>query len=101
MKALHLHLMSQEGDLLETIMVNEFAISEEAFEFSAEDNEEILERVAALYSSVVDLMQERQAHPRRGLMWLKLALGDALLTADQQEGDVVIPVTVRPLQEGA
>lgn len=100
MRALHLHLMSQDGDLLESVMVDEFAISDEPEAFTGEDNEEILKRIAALFSSVLDLMEERQAHPGRGLMWLKLALGDALLTADQQEGDVVLPVTVRPLQEG-
>jgi hypothetical protein len=92
--------MNSHGDELESLILDEFAISEEPVAFSTEDNEAILERVDALYTSVLDLMRERQAHPTQGLMWLKLALGDALLTADQQEGDVVMPVTVRPLREG-
>jgi hypothetical protein len=100
MRALQLCLMNNHGDELETFILDEFTISEEPVAFSAEDNEVILERVDALYTSVLDLMQERQAHPIQGLMWLKLALGDALLTAGQQEGDVVLPVTVRPLREG-
>jgi hypothetical protein len=100
MRAMEIYLMSTDGDVLEAVVMDEFAISEEPVEFSSEDNEAILERVDALYFSVLDLMRERQAHPSQGLMWLKLALGDALLTADQQEGDVVLTVTIRPLREG-
>ena len=100
MKALQICLMSTDGDELEAIVMDEFTIAEEPVEGFDEDNQEILERLDDLYTSLLTLMRERQAHPRRGLMWLKLALGDALLTADQQDGDVILPVTVRPLQEG-
>jgi hypothetical protein len=100
MRALQIRLMSKDGDVLESIVMDEFTITEEPAEVFDEVNEEIIERVDALYTSLLTLMRERQAYPRQGQMWLKLALGDALLTADQQEGDVVLPVIVRPLQEG-
>jgi hypothetical protein len=100
MRALQIHLMNRDGDVLESFVVDEFTIAEEPAEVFDADNQEILERLDDLYTSLLTLIRERQAYPRRGLMWLKLALGDALLTADQQEGDVVLPVTVRPLHEG-
>jgi hypothetical protein len=50
---------------------------------------------------VLALLQERQAAPSHGCIWLKLALGEALLTADETPGEaVVIDVTVRPLTPG-
>jgi hypothetical protein len=100
MKALELRLVSEAGEELETIDLEAFAIAEEADDDPPADNQEILERVAALYASVVDLLAERQVTPKRGLTWLKLTLGKPLLTADQQDGDVVIEVIVRPLGEG-
>ena len=100
MKSLYLRLMSQAGDELDTIAVDEFAIAEEGEEAPAETSQEIIERVAALYTSVLALLRERQAAPTRGRTWCKLALGEALLTADQRDGDVVVEVIVRPLEEG-
>jgi hypothetical protein len=103
MKSLHLCLMSQAGDELETIAVDDFAIAAEPAEIDSEygqDNQEIIERVAALYRSVLALLSQRQAAPMRGITWLKLALGQALLTADQRDGDVLLEVIVRPLREG-
>jgi hypothetical protein len=100
MKALQILLRNQEGDELAAITLDEFTIADDPAEVSDEVNEEILERVDALYTSLLTLLRESQAFPCQGAMWLKLALGDTLITADQQEGDVVLPVTVRPLEEG-
>jgi hypothetical protein len=100
MKALQLRLRSEAGDELDTIDLDAFAIAEEPDDVPLADNEEILERVAALYESVVGLLSERQVAPKRGLTWLKLALGKPLLTADHTDGDVVIEVIVRPRREG-
>jgi hypothetical protein len=99
MKAMHVRLLSQEHDELDTIALDEFAIAEDPEDAPYTGNEEILERVAALYAHVLALLSERQAAPLRGRTWLKLALGEALLTTDQRGGDVVIEVIVRPLKE--
>jgi hypothetical protein len=100
MKAVELRLLSEGGEELETIELEAFAIASEPEDDPPADNEEILTRVAALYESVISLLLERQVAPKRGRTWLKLALGKPLLTADQQDGDVVIEVIVRPLREG-
>jgi hypothetical protein len=102
MKSLHLRLVTEEGDELDSIAVDEFVIAEAWDEFPpGESEEDIIERVDALYRSLLRLLRERQAAPRRGFMWLKLALGEALLTADETPGDdMVVEVTVRPLAEG-
>ena len=102
MKCLHLVLQTEDGDELEAIAVDEFVIAEASDESSLEECEEdIIERVNALYKSLLLLLRERGAAPRKGRMWLKLALGEALLTAGEVEGDAVfVEVPVCPLSEG-
>ena len=100
MKDMELSLMTQNGDHLESLPVNGFAIAEHWEEAPGGTNQEIIERIRALYETVVMLLRERQAVPRQGHTWLKLALGEALLTADELPGDVVLEVIVRPLAEG-
>jgi hypothetical protein len=103
MKTLYVSLMSNEGDELATYAMEDFAIASEPEEADSDeycDNQELIARVAALFDSVLALLNERQAVPQQGTMWVKLALGDVLLTADQIEGDIVLPITVQPLTQG-
>lgn len=101
MKSLYLRLLTTDGDELDSIAVDEFAIAEEWDEdFPTQPQEDIIARVDALFTSLLTLLQERQAAPSRGRTWLKLALGEALLTADCLPEDIVLEVTVRPLGEG-
>jgi hypothetical protein len=102
MRTLNLRLLTSFGDELETIPVDEFTITEEPEELDLEeslDNQAMVERVEELYASVLTLLAERQATPKRGRTWLKLALGEALLTAGQSAGDIVLQVMVRPHEE--
>jgi hypothetical protein len=69
MKTLFLRLMSQAGDELDRIALEDFCIAAEPGEDAVEydqGNQEIIERVAALYTSVLALLRERQAAPKRG-----------------------------------
>jgi hypothetical protein len=103
MRTLQLRLLTSVGDELETIPVDEFTIAEEPEEIALDDgldNQAIVERVEELYTSVLTLLSARQAAPGRGRTWLKLALGEALLTAGEQEGDLVLQIVVRLLEEG-
>ena len=102
MKTLQFRLVTQEGDELESITIDEFVIAEAWEEAPAEESEEdIIARVDALYQRLLWLLRERQSAPSQGRMWLKLALGEALLTAGEVEGDeVFVEVPVCPLAEG-
>jgi hypothetical protein len=103
MRTLQLRLLTSVGDELETIPVEEFTIAEEPEEIALDDgldNQAIVERVEELYTSVLTLLSARQAAPGRGRTWLKLALGEALLTAGESEGDIILQVIVRSVEEG-
>ena len=103
MRTLQLRLLTSVGDELETIPVEEFTIAEEPEEMALDDgldNQAIVERVEELYTSVLTLLSARQAAPGRGRTWLKLALGEALLTAGEREGDIILQVMVRSVEEG-
>jgi hypothetical protein len=102
MKTLHLRLLTEEGDELDSITVEEFVIAEAWEEAPPEESEEdIIARVDSLYQRLLRLLRERQSAPSQGRMWLKLALGEALLTAGEVEGDeVFVEVPVCPLAEG-
>ena len=100
MKPFELRLLTQSGDEIDAVPVEGFAVSEDGEESLGGNNQEIIERVSALYDTVVTLLRERQAEPGRGRTWLKIALGEALLTADEQEGDVLLQIIVRPITEG-
>jgi hypothetical protein len=94
MKDLSLQLVSLEGMEIDCITLDKFGIAEPWDDAPALDNETIMERVEALFESVLTLLRERQAAPHGGVLFLKLALGEALLTADESEGDVVLQVKV-------
>jgi hypothetical protein len=98
MKPIELRLYTQSGDEIESVQLEEFSIAEERDEATGGSNQEILERVSALYDALVTLLWERQAAPIRGNTWLKLILGEALITADEYEGGVVIAVPVRTIE---
>ena len=98
MKTLTMRLVTIEGDELECVPVEEFAIAEAWQETEEADGESITKRVDALYHSLLTLLRERQAAPRQGTMWLKLALGKAILTADESPEDIVLKVMVEPLR---
>ena len=103
MKTMSIRLTNEVGDELDTIEVDNFTIADEPQEIYSEyvpDNQEIIERVEDLYTSVLTLLSERQAVPRQGRTWLKLALGEAVLTADQKDGDIVLQIVVRPFEAG-
>jgi len=101
MRTLNLQLFTDEGDELERIRMDDFPIAEAEWEAPPEQtHEEIAEHARALFAASVTLLRERGGAPLRGLMWLQLALGEAILTAAEQEGDVVVDIVVRPLTEG-
>jgi hypothetical protein len=100
MKSIEMRLYTQSGDEIDAVPLEGFAVSEDGEELLGGNNQEIIERVSALYDTVVTLLQERQAEPGRGRTWLKIALGEALLTADEHDGDVVLQIIVQPLTEG-
>jgi hypothetical protein len=100
MKSIELRLYTQSGDEIESVPLEGFGIVEEWEEPPAGTNQEILEKISALFDTLVSLLRERQAAPIRGHTWLKLTLGEALFTADEYPGDVVIAVPVCPLEEG-
>jgi hypothetical protein len=100
MKPLRVDITAENGDLFESLPLDGFAIAEGREEAPAGTNQDIIERIRDLYDTVVMLLRERQAVPRHGYTWLKLALGEALLTADEQPDDVVLEVIVRSLVEG-
>ena len=94
MKELSIQLVSLEGTELDCVTLDEFGIAEPWDDSPAVDNDTLIERVEALFASVLTLLRERQATPHGGVLFLKLALGEALLTADESEGDVVLQVKV-------
>jgi hypothetical protein len=100
MKAIEMRLYTQSGDEIDAVPLEGFAVSDDQEESPGGNNQEIIERVSALYDTVVTLLRERQAAPGRGRTWLKIALGEALLSADEHDGDVVLQIIVRPLTEG-
>jgi hypothetical protein len=100
MRSINLRPRTRNGDQLEDIPVEGYSIPEEGDEAPGVTNQEIVEQISALYESVVSHLRERQAVPERGHTWLMIALGEALLTADDVPGDVVLEVIVRPLAEG-
>jgi hypothetical protein len=94
MKVLNIQLVSLEGDEIDCVALDEFGIAEPWDEPEDSDTQTVIERVEAMFESVLALLRERQAAPHEGVLRLKLALGEVLLTADEQEGDVVLPVRV-------
>ena len=94
MRELSIQLVSLEGTELDCVTLDEFGIAEPWDDAPAVDNDTLIERVEALFASVLTLLRERQAAPHGGVLFLKLALGEALLTADESEGDVVLQVKV-------
>jgi hypothetical protein len=99
MKELSLQLVSLEGTEIDCVTLDEFGLAEPWDDAPAMDNETIIERVEALFETVLTLLRERQASPHGGVLFLKLALGEALLTADESEGDVVLQVKVETMNE--
>jgi hypothetical protein len=99
MKTLRMCLFSTDGEEIECIALEEFAITEAWDEYEEADDHTIIERVDTLYRSLLRLLRERGAAPSRGRMWLKLALGEALLTADERPEDIELKVIVQPLSE--
>jgi hypothetical protein len=102
MKSLNLRLVDASGDELEFLPVEQFVIAEAWDDIPQADSEDsILDRVEGLYSSLLTLLRERQASPSHGLVWLKITLGEALLSANEMPGEeVVIDVPVSPLTLG-
>jgi hypothetical protein len=99
MKELSIQLVTLEGNEIDCITLDEFGIAEPWDDSPALDNDTIIERVEALYGNVLTHLREREAAPHGGLLWLKLALGEALLTADESEGDIVLQVMVESMSE--
>jgi hypothetical protein len=102
MKALTIQLVTPTGDTVDDVTLDEFGIAEpwdEEEESTPSDATTIIERVEALFESVLALLRDREAALHEGVLWLKLALGEALLTADESEGDVVLQVMVTPTRE--
>ena len=99
MKTLNVRLLTKNGEELETFPLETITVAEE-WDEAPSGNTEVNEHMAALEAELLSLLRERQAAPWRGLMWLKLALGDAILTASSCEGDVVLEIIVRTLAEG-
>jgi hypothetical protein len=99
MKELSIQLVTLEGNEIDCITLDEFGIAESWDDAPSLDNDTIIERVEALFDSVLTHLRERQAAPHGGVLWLKLALGEALLTADESEGDIVLQVKVESMSE--
>ena len=99
MKELRMCLFTTDGEEVECIPVEEFAIAQEWDEYPEADSHTIIARIDALYRSLLALLRERGAAPCQGHMWLKLALGEALLNADESPADIELKVTVQPLSE--
>jgi hypothetical protein len=99
MKTLNVRLISNDGDELETFPLEKITVAEE-WDEAPSGNTQVTEYMADLLAELVSLLRERQAAPWRGLSWLKLALGEAVLTAHEHDGDVVLQIIVRPLTEG-
>jgi hypothetical protein len=99
MKELSIQLVSLEGTELDCITLDEFGIAEPWDDSPAVDNDTLIERVGALFESVLALLRDREASLHEGVLWLKLALGEALLTADEVDGDVVLQVMVTPTRK--
>jgi hypothetical protein len=99
MKTLNVCLITNDGDELETFPLEKITVAE-AWDEAPSGNTQVTEYMADLLAELVTLLRERQAAPGRGLSWLKLALGEAVLTANEQEGDVVVHIIVQPLTEG-
>ena len=99
MKTLNVRLISNDGDELDTFPLEKITVAEE-WDEAPSGNTEVTEYMADLLAELLSLLRERQAAPHRGRTWLKLVLGEALLTAHEQEGDIVIEIIVRPLGEG-
>jgi len=99
MRDLSIQFVSLEGTELDCVTLDEFGLAEPWDDSPAVDNDTLIERVEALFDSVLTLLRERQAAPHGGVLFLKLALGEALLTADESEGDVVLQVKVAFVSE--
>jgi hypothetical protein len=99
MKDLSIQLVSLEGTELDCITLDEFGIAEPCDDAPEMDNEMIIERVEALFETVLTILRDRQAAPHGGVLFLKLALGEALLTADESDGDVLLQVKVASVSE--
>ena len=94
MKEFNLQLISLEGREIDCITLDRFGIAEPLDDAPAMDNEMINESMEDLFETVLTLLRERQASPHGGVLFLKLALGEAVLTADESDGDVVLQVKV-------
>jgi hypothetical protein len=99
MKDFRMCLFSTDGEEIECIALDEFAIAQEGDAYPEADSHTVIARVDALYRSLLLLLRERGAAPCQGHMWLKLALGEALLTADESPADIELKVIVQPLSE--
>jgi hypothetical protein len=99
MKTLKVRLVSIDGDELESFPLEKITVAEE-WDEAPSGNDEVAEYMADLLAELVTLLRERQAVACQGLAWLKLALGEAVLTASACEGDVVVEIIVRPLAQG-
>jgi hypothetical protein len=99
MKVLNIQLVTLTGEEIDCVALDEFGIAEPWDEAEDSDTQTIIERVEALFESVLALLREHQAAPQEGVLQLRLALGEVLLTADDLEGDVVLPVMVTPVSE--
>jgi hypothetical protein len=99
MKSIELRLLTQSGDHIELIPLEEFAIAEQWDELPGGTNQEIIGQVSALYDTLLSLLRERQAAPGQGYTGLKIVLGEALLSANEIHGDMVLEIIVTPLAE--
>ena len=99
MKTLNVCLLTQSGDELETFPLEQITVAEE-WDEAPSGNTQVTEYMTSLVAELLSLLRQRQAAACRGLSWLKLALGEAVLTANEHDGDVLLHITVRPLTEG-
>lgn len=99
MKPFNVRLLSKNGEELETFPLEGITVAEEWDEVPS-GNTQVAEYMAAVEADVRERLRERRAAPLWGLTWLRLALGEALLTAPTCTGDVVLEIIVQPLAEG-
>jgi hypothetical protein len=99
MKSIELRLLTPSGDHIESIPLEGFAIAEEGDELPGGTNREIIAQVSALYDTLLSLIRERKAAPGQGCTDLKIVLGEALLSANEIDGNVVLEIIVSPLAE--
>jgi hypothetical protein len=99
MQSIELRLLTPSGDHIESIPLEGYAIAEEPHESPGGTNQEIIAQVSALYDTLLSLLRERRAEPGQGYTGLKIVLGEALLSANEIDGDLVLEVIVTPLSQ--